>query len=56
MIVTVSISKTLDETWAMPEQFAGLSDSEIVELVKEDLFEFMDGSCVTITRTTEVSA
>lgn len=54
MIVTVSVSKTLDDTWATSEQLAGLSDSEIVELIKEDLFEFVDGATVVVTRETEL--
>jgi hypothetical protein len=51
MPITVTISKTLDDIYATEEQLQEMSDSEIIELVKEDLTYFVDGASWTVDRT-----
>jgi hypothetical protein len=48
--ITVTISKTLDDGWITDEQAFGMSDSDIIDLVKEDLHEFADGACIAVDR------
>jgi hypothetical protein len=51
MPITITISKTLDDLYTTEEQFQEMSDSEIIELVKEDLTEFVDGAGWSVDRT-----
>jgi hypothetical protein len=55
MLTTVTITKTLDDTWAEPGQLDALSDTEILSLVKEDIVEFVDGACWSVERDKPVS-
>ena len=49
-MITITITKTLDDTWAEPGQLDALSDIEILSLVKEDIVEFVDGACWSVDR------
>lgn len=51
MKVTITITKTLDDSWATPEQLKEMSDADIIELAKEDTFDFLDGACWSVERT-----
>lgn len=46
----VTITKEIGELWATPEEFAAMSDAEIVEMFQEDLSEILDGATWEITR------
>ena len=50
MKITVTVSNELGPLWATPEQFAELSDQEIVELIQEDVTLFLDGASWTVDR------
>lgn len=50
MTITVTVSKTLDDTWADEATLANLTDGEILALVHEDLAAFVDGACWTVDR------
>ena len=49
-MITVTITKKLDSFWATDEQFAEMSDSEIIDLLMEDLWEVVDKATWTIQR------
>lgn len=49
-MITIMITKTLDDTWAEPSQLDALTDTEILSLVKEDITEFVDGACWSVER------
>ena len=42
--MTITITKRLDDTWAEPGQLDLLSDSEIVDLLQEDITEVLAGA------------
>ena len=49
--VVVTVTKELDnDFWATPEQFAEMTDQDVVDLVKEDVIAFLDGACWTVDR------
>ena len=50
MKVTVVCTKTLGDLYATPEQFAEMDDDDIINLVLEDLPEFIDGAEWTVQR------
>ena len=51
MRIFVTITKELDDTWTgTADDFLGMTDAEIVALVKEDLVQFVDGASWTVTR------
>lgn len=50
MMITVTVSKTLDDFWADEATLANLTDGEILALVQEDLVAFVDGACWTVDR------
>jgi hypothetical protein len=49
-MITITITKTLDDTWAEPGQLDTLTDAEIIALVKEDVTEFVNGAKWTVDR------
>lgn len=54
MTVTVTIVKTLDDTWISEEDIQRLSEDgtleqSVRELVNEDLYEFANGACIIVT-------
>ena len=55
-MINVMISKTLDDVWITDEQASGMSDSDIIDMVNEDLYEFVDGACIAVERTTPKEA
>lgn len=50
MPITVTITKVLDDFWISKEQAKEVSDSFIVDMCKDDLYEFSDGACWTVER------
>jgi len=46
----VTVSKELGDTWATPEEFSEMSNEGIVELIMEDVTEFLDGATWTVER------
>jgi hypothetical protein len=46
----IIIEKLLDDSWATDDEFRVLTDSEIVELLQEDLSELIDGATWRIER------
>jgi ribosome-associated toxin RatA of RatAB toxin-antitoxin module len=46
----VTIEREIPESFATPEQLADMTDAEIVELLREDPFELLDGAKWTIER------
>jgi len=48
--MTVTITQKLGSLWATPEQLAEMSDEEIVEMIQEDLLEFVDGATWSVER------
>ncbi len=57
MPITVTISKTITDPadeWITDEQAKGLLDSVIIDLIKEDLYQFADGACWTVSHDSEV--
>jgi hypothetical protein len=49
-MITITITKTLDDTWAEPGQLDVITDAEIIELVKEDVVEFVNDATWTVKR------
>jgi len=54
-MITITITKTLDDIWAKPGQLEALSDTEILSLVKEDIVEFVNGACWSVERDAPVA-
>ena len=46
----IIIEKELDELWATPEQFAGMTDEEVIEFCQEDVCDLLDDALWTIIR------
>jgi hypothetical protein len=46
----IVVTQTLDDLWATPEDFAGLSDNEIIELIHEDISAFLEDAAWEIKR------
>jgi hypothetical protein len=51
MKVKVSLTKTLDDSWATEEELKELSDEEILELIQEDVISFVENAEWKIERT-----
>ena len=51
--MTVTITKTLDDNWATPEQFASMCDAQIIAMIQEDISAFLDGACWEVERLPE---
>lgn len=49
----IIITAELDGLWATHEQFAMMSDEEIVEMAREDLYQLVDGATWLVVRDTE---
>jgi len=49
----ITIQKQLEDFWATPEEFAAMSDEDIIELCREDLLELIDGATWLVTRKPE---
>lgn len=50
-MITVTLSKVLDESWGTPEELSELSDEQIIELISEDYTEFVVGAKISVART-----
>ena len=52
--MTITITKTIDsdDFWATPEEFANMTDAEIVKLFQEDVFSLLEGACWSVERDT----
>ena len=50
MKIVVTVSGELKDLWATEEQFAVMSDAEIVELIQEDVTVFLEDASWTVTR------
>lgn len=50
MSVTVVITQTLDDFYATDEEFAEMSNEQIIELAKEDVHGLMDGANWQVVR------
>jgi hypothetical protein len=48
--MTITITKELDEMWATPEEFAQMSDQEIVDLCLEDQIAILDNATWSVDR------
>lgn len=48
--MVVTIQKELDDFWATSEEFKKMSDGEIIELVKEDIWDFLNGATWVVSR------
>jgi hypothetical protein len=46
----ITITNILSDLWGSPEDLASMSDEEIVDLIQEDVPEFLEGATWTITR------
>jgi len=46
----IIVEKTLEEFWATPEDFAGMTDKEVLDLLYEDLGAFLEGAHFTVVR------
>ena len=46
----ITITNILSDLWGSPEDLASMSDEEIVDLVREDVPEFLEGATWTVTR------
>lgn len=46
----IIITKELDSDWATPEQFAEMTEEQIVELCMEDTLELLHGAQWTVER------
>ena len=51
MPITIIIRKTLDDIWGTDEEFATLTDADIIELLHEDLLSLLDGAKFEVSRT-----
>lgn len=50
------IEYEITDSWATPEQLAGMSDAEIVELLHEDYWELLEGAKWRIERSDPATA
>ena len=51
MKVFVTVTNEMEDfVWATEEQLAAMSDAQIVELIREDVTEFLEGASWTVTR------
>ena len=52
MKILVTVTKELDDLW-LTDMAEGMTDADIVDLVKEDLIAFVDGASFTVERLEE---
>ena len=50
MAVTIIVTKELDGHWATDEEFNELTDEQIIELLYEDIADFLDGAIWEVKR------
>jgi hypothetical protein len=50
MRVSVTVTKELEDFWATEEQFASMSDAQVIELIQEDVTALLEGASWTVTR------
>jgi hypothetical protein len=46
----IVVTQTLGDIWATPEQFAEMSDGEILSLIREDIYSFLEDATWEIKR------
>ncbi|MDD1678711.1 MAG: hypothetical protein LUO93_05955 [Methanomicrobiales archaeon] len=49
-MITITITKILGLPWATDEEFAEMSDEEIIELILEDIPELLDCAIFEVER------
>ena len=50
MPVSIRIEGVLGDDWATEEDFAGMSDEEVIELMNEDITAFLEEVKITVMR------
>ena len=48
--VTVIATNELSDMWADEEDFAGMTNGEIIELIREDVLAFWEEATITVVR------
>ena len=48
--VTVIATNELSDMWAAEEDFAGMTDVEIIELIREDVLAFWEEATITVVK------
>lgn len=49
-MITITITKTLDDSWASDKEFAEMSDEDIINLCLEDSSELLNNSSWEVIR------